>query len=125
MTVNAWGFPITGDRVVEALRTNFSTNDMWLLSDLDVPSGAKSGNGDVHPGGQEAADAAWDSIKGVGETKRYEDRHGNVTEVKDLDGGGVADRHTSTKSDHKGAPTIKIRDAESKVVQTTRYEKSQ
>ncbi|WP_159095149.1 hypothetical protein [Stenotrophomonas sp. ZAC14A_NAIMI4_1] len=83
------------------------------------------GNGDVHPGGQEAADAAWDSIKGVGETKRYEDRHGNVTEVKDLDGGGVADRHTSTKSDHKGAPTIKIRDAESKVIQTTRYEKSQ
>ncbi len=42
MTVNAWGFPITGDRVVEALGTNFSTNDMWLLSDLDVPSGAKS-----------------------------------------------------------------------------------
>ncbi|GEM_PF-1021349 len=42
MTLNAWGFPITGDRVVEALRTNFSTNDMWLLSDLDVPSGAKS-----------------------------------------------------------------------------------
>jgi RHS repeat-associated protein len=88
-------------------------------------TGSKSGNGDVHPGGQEAADAAWDSINGVGETKRYEDRHGNVTEVKDLDGGGVADRHTSTKSDHKGAPTIKIRDAESKVIQTTRYEKSQ
>jgi len=42
-------------------------------------TGSKSGNGDVHPGGQEAADAAWDSIKGVGETKRYEDRHGNVT----------------------------------------------
>ncbi|MGF6418242.1 hypothetical protein ABH900_001721 [Stenotrophomonas sp. AN71] len=42
MTVNAWGFPITGDRVVEALRTNFSTNDVWLLSDFDVPSGAKS-----------------------------------------------------------------------------------
>ncbi len=42
MTVNAWGFPITGDRVVEALRKNFSTNDIWLLSHLDVPSGVES-----------------------------------------------------------------------------------
>lgn len=86
-------------------------------------TGPKSGNGDVHPGGEEAADAAWDSIEGVGETKRYEHRHGNVTEVKQLEGGGVADKHTSTKSDHKGAPTIKIRDAEKQVIQTTRYEK--
>jgi hypothetical protein len=54
----------------------------------------------------------------------YEDRHGNVTEVKSLKGGGVADKHTSTKSDHKGAPTIKIRDSDGKVIQTTRYEKS-
>jgi hypothetical protein len=42
MTVKAWGFPITGDRVVEAVRKNFSTNDMWLLSHLDVPSATKS-----------------------------------------------------------------------------------
>ena len=110
----------------------------WLLQRSDSASsavdkikegtsastGSKSGNGDVHPGGQEAADAAGDSIKDVGETKRYEDRYGNVTEVKNLDG-GVADRHTSTKSDHKGAPAIKIRDSDSKVIQTTRYEKSQ
>lgn len=42
MAVNAWDFPITGDRVVEALRENFSTNDIWLLSHFDAPSGAKS-----------------------------------------------------------------------------------
>lgn len=42
MTVKAWAFPITGDRVVEVLRESFSTNDIWLLSHLDVPSGAKS-----------------------------------------------------------------------------------
>ncbi|WMJ68352.1 hypothetical protein [Stenotrophomonas sp. 24(2023)] len=42
MMMKAWGFPITGDRVVEALRENFSTNDIWLLLDLDVPSGANS-----------------------------------------------------------------------------------
>ncbi|MGH8084026.1 MAG: RHS repeat domain-containing protein [Lysobacter sp.] len=94
------------------------------IKDGASPStGSKSGNGDVHSGGGEAADAAWDSIEGVGETKRYEDRHGNVTEVKQLEGGAVADKHTSTKSDHRGAPTIKIRDAEKKVIQTTRYEK--
>lgn len=87
-------------------------------------TGSKSGNGDIHPGGEEAADAVWGSIEGVGETSRYQDRHGNITEVKNLDGGGIVDRHVSTKSDHKGAPSIKVRDAEKKVIQTTRYEKN-
>lgn len=42
MTAKAWGLPIRGDSVVDAVRKNFSTNDMWLLSHLDVPSGTKS-----------------------------------------------------------------------------------
>src|SRR5690606_23836086 len=31
-------------------------------------TGPKAGNGDIHPGGEEAANDAWDSIEGVGET---------------------------------------------------------
>lgn len=42
MPVKAWSFPITGDMVSEAIEANFSTNDTWLLSHLDVPSGSES-----------------------------------------------------------------------------------
>lgn len=111
------------DRLVQRSDTVNSAADK-IKEGTSPSTGSKSGNGDVHPGGADAADAAWGSIEGVGDTKRYEDRHGNVTEVKSLKGGGVADKHTSTKSDHKGAPTIKIRDSDGKVIQTTRYEKS-
>ncbi len=111
------------DRLVQRSDTVNSAADK--IKEVTSPStGSKSGNGDVHRGGADAADAAWGSIEGVGDTKRYEDRHGNVTEVKSLKGGGVADKHTSTKSDHKGAPTIKICDSDGNVIQTTRYEKS-
>ena len=38
MSEIAWGFPITGNRVSEALRANFGAENMWLIAHMDVPS---------------------------------------------------------------------------------------
>lgn len=69
-------------------------------------------------GGQAGADGAFDSVEGSNERSP---RDG--VRVKDLEGGGTIETHPSTKSaDYpQGTPTVKVQDANGKVVTTVRY----
>ncbi len=42
MTEMVWGFPIAGNAVVDALKCNFRSDELWHVVHMDVPSGMAS-----------------------------------------------------------------------------------
>jgi RHS repeat-associated protein len=87
------------------------------IFDGTAPAAGKSGVKGEREGAPGGETAAWDKIDGNEKTAP------NGTKLKELADGGVADLHSSTKSQDypQGTPTIKITDPNNKIIGTVRY----